>query len=58
MFWPLIGSIEGKEFDIVNDIAEDKIQGNSLMFREQRQLIENNLDISSLTHFPFGNYLG
>ena len=41
MIWSLIGSIEGKVLDIVDDVVEDKDEANRLKFEIQRQLIEN-----------------
>ena len=41
MIWNLIGSIEGKVLDIVDDVVEDKDEANRLKFEIQRQLIEN-----------------
>ena len=40
MIWSLIGSIEGKVLDIVDDVVEDKDEANRLKFEIQRQLIE------------------
>ena len=40
MIWNLIGSIEGKILDIVDDVVEDKDEANRLKFQIQRQLIE------------------
>ena len=41
MIWSLIGSIEGKVLDIVDDVVEDKDEANRLKFQIQKQLIEN-----------------
>ena len=41
MIQNLIGSIGGKVLDIVDDVVEDKDEGNRLKFEIQRQLIEN-----------------
>ena len=41
MIWNLIGSIGGKVLDIVDNVVEDKDEGNRLKFEIQRQLIEN-----------------
>ena len=41
MIWNLIGTIDGKVLDIVDDVVEDKDEANRLKFEIQHQLIEN-----------------
>ena len=41
MIWNLIGTIEGKVLDIVDDVVEDKDAANKLKFQIQKQLLES-----------------